>query len=90
MELEEQIKALPAGIDYIFNAPMSSYTTYRTGGAADILALPKDAAQLKEILIFAQGAALQTRILGMGSNILVSGGGLTPAPTAPRGPEGPN
>ncbi|MDR0734537.1 MAG: UDP-N-acetylmuramate dehydrogenase [Elusimicrobiota bacterium] len=76
MKLEEQIKNLPAGIEYVFNAPMACYTTYKTGGAADILALPKDAARLKKILAFARGADLPARIFGMGSNILVSGGGL--------------
>ncbi|MDR1123765.1 MAG: UDP-N-acetylmuramate dehydrogenase [Elusimicrobiota bacterium] len=76
MKLEEQIKNLPAGIEYLFNVPMAAYTTYKTGGAADVLALPADAARLKEILIFARGAGLPARVLCMGSNILVSGGGL--------------
>lgn len=63
-------------IELVFNAPMAAYTTYKTGGAAEVLALPKDAAQLKEILNFARRHKVEARVLGLGSNILVGGGGL--------------
>jgi len=63
-------------IELLFNAPMAAYTTYKTGGATEVLALPKSAAQLKETLAFARRRKIETRVLGLGSNILVGGKGL--------------
>ena len=64
------------GVELIKNAPMAAYTTYRTGGAAEVLALPKNIDELKNILAFARVHNIETRVLGLGSNILVGGRGV--------------
>ncbi|MDR1684355.1 MAG: UDP-N-acetylmuramate dehydrogenase [Elusimicrobiota bacterium] len=73
---EEKLKT--AGITpVVFNAPMAACTTYKTGGAAQALALPQNLEQLKNILLFAKENNLRLRVLGLGSNILVSDGGVS-------------
>ena len=38
------------GFDYIFDAPMSEYTTFKIGGKADILIQPRSVEELLEII----------------------------------------
>jgi UDP-N-acetylmuramate dehydrogenase len=76
MELKEDFET-DLNVPVIFDAPMKEYTTYRTGGAAKILVLPATEDQLKRVVVFAKAKNTPLRVLGMGSNILVSDGGLT-------------
>ncbi len=62
--------------EFIFDAPMSLYTTYKAGGAAEVLALPKTEEEIKKLIAFAAEHKINLRILGLGSNILVSDLGL--------------
>jgi len=62
-----------------FNEPMSSHTTFKTGGPADILAKPADMNELKTILSAAGCAEdmdSSVFILGGGANLLVSDEGI--------------
>ena len=36
--------------EFIFDAPMNLYTTYKAGGAAEVLALPKTEEEIKRAL----------------------------------------
>ncbi len=60
----------------LLDTPMKDFTTYRIGGVAQVLALPKK----EEHIIFLRAFALENnipfRVLGLGSNILVSDKGL--------------
>lgn len=69
--LDERIKEI-----LVFDAPMSNYTTYKTGGAAQVLALPETEEQILYLKNFAKTQGLDFRIIGFGSNILVSDLGL--------------
>jgi len=60
----------------VFNAPMSSYTTYRAGGAAEAFVLPKSDEDWSFLARLAELEKVPFRVLGAGSNILVSDGGL--------------
>ena len=63
-------------VPFIFEADLSLYTTYRVGGAAEILALPENEEQIYRLIDFVLQYDLPFRILGLGSNILVSDLGL--------------
>lgn len=69
--LDEKIKNI-----LIFDAPMRDYTTYKTGGSAQVLALPENEDQILYLKTFSQQCGLAFRIVGFGSNILVSDLGL--------------
>ena len=58
------------------NVTLASLCTYRTGGKADILALPATLDQLREVRRYAAENQLKTTILGGGSNVLVSDDGI--------------
>jgi len=63
-------------VPFIFEAQLSFFTTYHVGGEAEVLALPETENQIKQIISFAQKKRLPFRVLGLGSNILVSDFGL--------------
>ena len=74
MDLKHNFKNLKTEI--LSNAPMKLYTTYKAGGSAQALALPKTEEELEEVKTFAQANNMPFRVFGMGSNILVSDEGL--------------
>jgi len=55
---------------------MSEYTTFKTGGNADILILPTSIEELKNVVNFFYETATQYYVLGNGSNLLVSDSGI--------------
>ncbi len=63
-------------IPFIFEAELSLYTTYRVGGVAEVLALPETKEQIVKLVDFCKTKKLPFRVLGLGSNILVSDLGL--------------
>lgn len=56
--------------------PLAPYTNFRIGGPADLLARPRDAAQLADVVRAAADAELPLRVLGAGNNVLVSDAGV--------------
>ena len=69
--LKERIRG-----ELILNAPMKKYTTWKIGGPAECLLLPKDAADIAEALRFAKEEGIPCRVIGNGSNLLVLDGGI--------------
>ena len=67
-----------------FNTPLAPYTWLRVGGAAQVLFLPKDVADLSRFL-GALPADIPVQILGAASNVIVRDGGL-PGVTVRLGP----
>lgn len=63
-------------IEYVENCPMSSYTTFKIGGNADVLVSPKTEEQLKNVLNLIKEFSLPFMPLGKGSNLLVSDEGI--------------
>ncbi|NEQ48166.1 MAG: UDP-N-acetylmuramate dehydrogenase [Leptolyngbya sp. SIOISBB] len=55
---------------------LASFTSYRVGGVADWLALPKTPGEIAESLSWAQENELPVTFLGAGSNLLVSDRGV--------------
>ena len=60
----------------IFNAPMKEHTTFKIGGAADVLIFPSNAEQVAQIFRLANEFKIPCTILGNGSNVLVLDNGI--------------
>lgn len=56
--------------------PMSKHTTFRIGGPADLFVQPLDADDLAAVTRFAPQKGLPAKVIGNGSNLLVSDGGI--------------
>ncbi len=56
--------------------PLAPYTTLRLGGPAEYLAQPRSVAELADLMKAAADQRLPTRVLGLGSNVLVSDEGV--------------
>ncbi|WP_428897389.1 UDP-N-acetylmuramate dehydrogenase [Parelusimicrobium proximum] len=61
---------------YIEGADMSMHTTYKTGGKAEALVYPKTVEDWGLIIKLAKLNNIPFRVLGLGSNVLVSDSGL--------------
>lgn len=62
--------------DITENAPMSQYTSFRTGGNADVLITPHTPGALREILYVCADKGIKCTVIGNGSNLLVSDSGI--------------
>lgn len=58
------------------NAPMKEYTTFRTGGPADMLITPHRIDAIRTIVQIARHCSLPLTVIGGGSNLLVSDKGI--------------
>jgi UDP-N-acetylmuramate dehydrogenase len=58
------------------NEPLSGHTTFRLGGPADYFARPADITALRQLLEAAARRGLPLRVIGAGSNLLVSDKGV--------------
>jgi UDP-N-acetylmuramate dehydrogenase len=56
--------------------PLAPYTTWRIGGAAELLAVPSDRDDVVLALRWADSAGVPWRVLGNGSNLLVADAGI--------------
>lgn len=63
-------------IEYRLNEPMKLYTTFKTGGPAELFIIPDGEEELKYVLSLCNKEAVKTFILGKGSNLLVSDAGI--------------
>lgn len=64
------------GAECLFNEPMDTHTTYRAGGPAEVYVYPQTPEQWAFVLKLAQAENIPLRVIGFGSNILVSGKGI--------------
>ena len=60
----------------LFNVPMSDHTSFRIGGTADVMAFPRDEADLRDLVAFCEAKGFAYYVLGGGTNILVRDGGI--------------
>ena len=76
MELTVLQKNFPAVCALRYNEPMSLHTSFRIGGAAEIMAFPKSREELADVL--KQSAILDCKcaILGAGTNVLAPDEGI--------------
>ncbi len=74
--LSLQLKEVVGDSCVLAQAPMEKHTTWRIGGPADLLVIPKTVEDLKKSLQFAQNNSLPITVVGNGSNLLVLDGGI--------------
>ena len=60
----------------LFNEPMAAHTTYQTGGPAEVYVYPQTQEEWSFVLKLARTENVPLRIIGFGSNILVSQHGV--------------
>jgi len=59
-----------------YDVPLKKYTSFRTGGAAEIFVEPVDTSELKKVLQFCKDEQKKVFIFGKGTNILVNDNGV--------------
>ena len=64
------------GVEFLKDAPMKNYTTFRIGGPADLLITTKTTNELRSILEILRSEDMPWMLLGNGSNLLVRDEGL--------------
>ncbi len=67
-------KQLRSQCELKYFEPMSSHTSFRIGGEAEVMAFPKNAEELADILKQASFLGVTPRILGAGTNVLAPDG----------------
>jgi len=65
-----------AGIPFETEVPLARYTTIGLGGPAEFLVRPRTADEAHTVLTLAAGEDLAVKVLGAGSNLLVSDAGV--------------
>lgn len=63
-------------IPVLWDEPMKNHTSFKIGGPAAALCVPKDRRQLRELVGFVQREGVDSWYIGNGSNLLVSDKGL--------------
>ena len=69
-ELTSLQKQLSSVCELKYFEPMSSHTSFRIGGEAEVMAFPKNTVELADILEQAAALGVNPRILGAGTNVL--------------------
>ena len=59
-----------------FDEPMSRHTTFRIGGTCDVMALPENIDDIRDIVLLCRNEGISITVLGNGSNLLVRDGGI--------------
>lgn len=59
-----------------FNEPMKNHTTFKIGGNADIFCEPESTQELSELIKFLNSENAEYKVIGNGSNLLVSDDGI--------------
>ena len=63
-------------IDLKFDEPMANHTSFRIGGPVEVMAFPKSAEELSDLLKAARDLAVEPVILGAGTNVLAPDEGM--------------
>ena len=77
--IKEAIKPysiLAQEFDLLVDEPMASHTSFKIGGTADLLALPQDKIQLKNLIKTACKLDIPITLFGGGTNLLISDRGI--------------
>ena len=74
--LQTKLKQHLPQLDLRVAEPMAKHTTFRVGGPAALLALPKGEGEVRQILQLAHQMGVAPFFLGKGSNLLVADKGV--------------
>ena len=75
-DFQQKISAFLPEIELRFNEPMSRHTSFRIGGGAEVMAFPKSAGELAQILKVSNLMDMKPAILGAGTNVLAPDEGV--------------
>ena len=75
-EFQQKITELLPNIQLVCSRPMASHTSFRIGGPAEVMAFPKNAEELREILEMSKKLDCKYAILGAGTNVLAPDEGV--------------
>ena len=75
-QLEQELKNILGAHRVLLQEPMANHTTFKIGGPAQILVLPQTAEQIQQTYLACKAHGCTPRVIGLGSNILVSDTGL--------------
>lgn len=75
-KLYEKLRSMAGEDRLLRNEPMSSHTTFRVGGPADLMFFPENAGELAHALKAAQESGVPVLVMGNGSNMIVRDGGI--------------
>ena len=73
---QQKISALLPQVNMSFHEPMSRHTSFRIGGPAEVMAFPKNADELAQLLKLSGVLDCKCAILGAGTNILAPDVGM--------------
>ena len=75
-EFQQKITELLPNIQLVCSRPMAAHTSFRIGGPAEVMAFPKNAEELREILKVSKKLDCKYAILGAGTNVLAPDEGV--------------
>lgn len=73
---QKEITGLLPNITLRYNEPMEKHTSFKIGGPAEVMALPKTTGELSEILKVCAHLQISAPVLGAGTNILAPDMGI--------------
>ena len=76
-EFQRKIAALSLDLELRLNEPMAMHTSLRIGGAAEVMAFPKNEEELAELLKLSALLDCKCAILGAGTNVLAPDEGVS-------------
>lgn len=75
-DFQQKLTAFLPEIELRFHEPMSRHTSFRIGGGAEVMAFPKNAVELSQILKVSNLLDIKPAILGAGTNVLAPDEGI--------------
>ena len=76
-DFQRNISEMLADVELRFHEPMSKHTSFRIGGGAEVMALPKNREELARILKVSALMDIKPAILGAGTNVLAPDAGIS-------------
>ena len=75
-DFQKKLVTLLPEIELVMNEPMAKHTSFRIGGPVEVMAFPKNAEELAQILKTSRLLHITSAILGAGTNVLAPDEGL--------------
>ena len=75
-EFQKKLVTLLPEIELAMEEPMSKHTSFRIGGPVEVMAFPKSAQELQQVLQVAKMLNIKPAIIGAGTNILAPDEGM--------------
>ncbi|MGD9938643.1 MAG: FAD-binding protein, partial [Clostridia bacterium] len=74
--LRKFLEKINIDAELCFDEPMANHTSFRIGGPADVLVLPRSTDDLSRLLVASAAEGVPVAIIGGGANLLVADEGV--------------